>query len=42
MASFIASINKNIPWHISAFHPDWKMLDKGITPLSTILKAYEI
>ena len=42
MALFIASINKNIPWHISAFHPDWKMLDKEITPLSTILKAYEI
>ncbi len=42
MASFIKNISSDIPWHISAFHPDWKMLDKEVTPLSTILKAYNI
>ncbi len=42
IAKFIASISKNIPWHISAFHPDFKMLDKKITPQKVLLKAYNI
>jgi pyruvate formate lyase activating enzyme len=23
-AEFIAALNKDIPWHLSAYHPDWK------------------
>ena len=42
MAQFVKSISVDIPWHLSAFHPDWKMLDKPITPIETLLKAYEI
>ena len=42
IADFIANISKDIPWHISAFHPDWKMLDKPFTPLETLEKAYKI
>lgn len=42
IARFIASISKDIPWHISAFHPDYKMLNKKETPLETMIKAYKI
>lgn len=43
MAKFIASrLGKQIPWHFSAFHPDYKMLDTPNTPLSKLLQAKEI
>ncbi len=42
IAKFIKSVSPDIPWHVSRFHPDWKMLDRSSTPLETLLKAYEI
>lgn len=42
IADFIASIDKNIPWHISAFHPDYKMTDVMATSSASLAKAYEI
>lgn len=42
IAKFIASIDKNIPWHISRFYPMYKMLDKPPTPISKLKEAYEI
>lgn len=42
IAKFIASIDKNIPWHISRFFPMYKMLNKQITPLETLKKAEKI
>lgn len=42
IAKFIASISPDIPWHISAFHPDYKMQDKKSTPIESLLIAYEI
>ncbi len=42
IAKFIADIDKEMPWHISGFHPDFKMLDKNHTPLATLQKAYQI
>ncbi len=42
MAKFIASIDKDIPWHISRFFPMHKMMDKKITPVSTLAKAEKI
>ena len=43
MAEFISNkLGTHIPWHLSAFHPDYKMLDTPRTPLSTLLKAKEI
>jgi pyruvate formate lyase activating enzyme len=41
-ARFIASISKDIPWHVTAFHPDYKMTDRGATPPETLLRACEI
>jgi pyruvate formate lyase activating enzyme len=42
IAEFIASVNKSIPWHVSRFHPDYKMLDTAATSHETLAKAYEI
>jgi pyruvate formate lyase activating enzyme len=41
-AQFIRSVSVDIPWHVSAFHPDYKMTDPPRTPASTILRAAEI
>ncbi|MFZ5366595.1 MAG: AmmeMemoRadiSam system radical SAM enzyme [Patescibacteria group bacterium] len=42
IAKFIAKVSKNIPWHISRFHPEYKMLDAQPTPLETLEKAFKI
>jgi pyruvate formate lyase activating enzyme len=41
-ARFIASVSRDIPWHVTAFHPDYKMTDHGSTPASTLIRAAEI
>ena len=42
IAEFIASVDKNIPWHVSRFHPDYQFIDHEATPESTLKKAQEI
>jgi len=42
IAQFIASVGKEIPWHISVFHPDYRMTDRGRTPVSLIGSAVQI
>ncbi|MDD5372596.1 MAG: AmmeMemoRadiSam system radical SAM enzyme [Sulfurimonas sp.] len=42
IAKFIASVDTSMPWHLSAFHPMYKMLDVPRTPESTLLRAYKI
>jgi pyruvate formate lyase activating enzyme len=42
IAKFLASIDTSIPWHLSAFHPMYKMLDVGRTRASTLHRAYKI
>jgi len=42
MASFIHSVAPGIPWHITAFRPDYKMLDKPRTAHQQIIKAVEL
>ena len=43
IASFISNeLSKQTPWHISAFHPDYKMLDTPHTKLNTLKRAYDI
>jgi pyruvate formate lyase activating enzyme len=41
-ARFLASVSADIPWHITAFHTDYKMQDKNDTPAGTLLRAAEI
>ncbi len=43
MAEFISTkLGRDIPWHFSAFHPDYKMLDTPSTPMETMQRAREI
>ncbi len=41
-ARFIASVSPEIPWHVTAFHPDYKMTDPPPTSVRTLLRAAEI
>ncbi len=42
MARFLAGISPEIPWHVTAFHPDYKMTGPEATPARTLLRAAEI
>ncbi len=42
IARWISSTDKAMPWHISAFHPSYRMRDVPPTPASTIERAREI
>ena len=42
VASFIAGLSKNIPWHVTAFYPAHKMSEAEPTPRETVLRAREI
>ena len=35
-------LGPDVPHHFSAFHPDWKMMDKTHTPSSTLTRARKI
>jgi pyruvate formate lyase activating enzyme len=41
-AEFIASVSPLIPWHVTAFHADYKMTDVRDTPVETLLRAAQI
>lgn len=42
MAEFLAGVSVDIPWHVTAYHPDYKMTDPPATPASTLARACEI
>jgi len=42
IAQFIAGLGKEIPWHISRFHPQFKMMNIPITSISSLHRAVEI
>ncbi|HEY4611670.1 MAG TPA: radical SAM protein, partial [Bacteroidota bacterium] len=42
MAEFLVSVSPDIPWHVTAFHKDYKMTDPDDTPVSTLIRAAEI
>jgi len=42
IAEFIYGISHDLIWHISAFYPAYKMMNRPPTPLKTLLRAYEI
>jgi len=41
-ARFLAGISPDIPWHVTAFHKDYKMTDPENTGPQTLLRAAEI
>ena len=42
LTSFIARLSPNIPWHVTAFHKDYKMTDPDNTSPEMLMKAAEI
>ena len=42
IAEFLASVSVDMPWHVTAFHQDYKMLDHANTTVATLLRAAEI
>jgi pyruvate formate lyase activating enzyme len=41
-ARYIASVSPDIPWHVTAFHPNYKMTDIPPTTIRTLIRAAEI
>ena len=43
MSQWVAEhLGPDVPLHFTAFHPDWKMMDRSHTPASTLTRAREI
>jgi pyruvate formate lyase activating enzyme len=42
VARFIASLSRSIPWHVTAFHPDYKMPYTPATTAEQLVRAAEI
>jgi pyruvate formate lyase activating enzyme len=42
IAQFIKSVGEDIPWHVSRFHPTYKLTDQPVTPLDTLKRASRI
>jgi pyruvate formate lyase activating enzyme len=41
-ARYLVSVSPDIPWHVTAYHPDYKMDDAEPTPSSSLQQAAEI
>ena len=41
-ARFLSGVSAEIPWHVTAFHSDYRMSDTDNTPAATLLRAAEI
>ncbi len=41
-ARFLVSVSADIPWHVTAFHPDYKMIDPPPTSARALQQAAEI
>ena len=39
LAQFLAAVSLDIPWHVTAFHPDYKMTGSDFTAAETLLRA---
>lgn len=42
IAGFLASVSRDIPWHVTVFHKDYKMTGPDNTPVETLERAAEI
>lgn len=42
LTNFIASVSPLIPWHVTAYHPDYKMQDHSYTGPTHLIRAAEI
>lgn len=42
IADFLVNVSPDMPWHLSAFHPNYQMLDKPSTSYAKLLQAKQI
>ena len=42
MARFVKSVGCEVPWHVTAFYPTYKLTDRPSTPAATLHRAREI
>ncbi len=42
IARFLVSVSRDIPWHVTAFHPDYKMTSPRPTQADDLVRAAEI
>ncbi|CAK0754317.1 pyruvate formate lyase activating enzyme [Gammaproteobacteria bacterium] len=42
IAQFLASVSPDIPWHVTAFHPDYRMTEPRATQINDLVRAAEI
>jgi len=42
LTAFVASVSPDIPWHVTAFHGDYKMTEPGNTTAAMLMRAAEI
>lgn len=42
MAAFLAGLSRDVPWHLTAFHPDYKRTEASSTPAATLYRAREL
>lgn len=42
MSEFLTSVSADIPWHVTAYHPDYLMNDAPPTPAATLQRAAEV
>ncbi len=42
IASFLVSVDSSIPWHVTGFHPTYKMMDRPPTSSRDLLRASRI
>jgi pyruvate formate lyase activating enzyme len=41
-ARYVASVSPDIPWHVTAFAPGYRMTNQGVTPPGTLVRAAEL
>ena len=42
IADFVRSVGAGVPWHVTRFHPTYKLVDQPPTPLATLKRARQI
>ena len=42
IAGFVKRVGREVPWHVTAFYPTYKMTDRPPTPAATLRRAREI
>jgi pyruvate formate lyase activating enzyme len=42
IARFLRGLGEDLPWHVSAYYPTYRMTDRPRTPVKTLRRAWEI